>query len=185
MVNRVSIMLGSLFLTAACNESLIYNQVNTTSSINSGDVVYSDAFISVVENEESYIPKSVSVAEYSGSFKMISDNEDISNVMDKIIGNANNIVPKSSYQLAYAIPTPFLNDVKKVDYDLDSIDSLEGNPISIIKTVAIKEYKDEDISLESIRDNKNQPDFFSFSMNGKSSKENALNDFFSTSNSMN
>ena len=183
------IIISSFFVLSACNPELAYES-NLMSSMQ-GQNSLSDpenSLISVVESEDSYIPKSVSVAEYSGSFKTISDNQEISDVMDKIIKNANSIVPSSSYALAYAVPLPFAqNNSGSTGVRLEnvSIDALAGNPSVIIKSATPKDFVDTEISLDAIRDNKNQPDFFNFEMNNISEKEEIFSDFFSTSNTMN
>lgn len=185
MIDR-RLYVSFLFLTfcAACNPDLDYsvrpNEPN-------GGSLEEKTFESVIQREDSYIAKSVSVASYSGSFKVITNNELVSTVMDKVIENANKRVSDGSYDLAYAIPPQFLNEhpsAGQMNRSYSDIDKFDDTPSVIIRQAKVKEFDDSEITLESIRENKNQDDFFDYAVNTNSADSDIMADFFGTSEIM-
>ena len=155
--NKFFISTSFLFVIA-CTPELQETSINISSISHKSDTV-------VTVKNESYIEPSAKKASYSGSFKKLSDNPEISRVMDKVIGFANSSVPPQDFSNAYSVPSVFeipqQNRALFTDYKTE-----QTNVFTMVESIRRVD-PGEDLSVEAIRKDKDNPDFFSFGINSK------------------
>ena len=169
----------SVFLII-CGCTPDFQEVDTTVSISSTMLENKETV--VILKNDSYIEPEVKLATYSGSFEKLTDNEDLSKVMDAVINFANKRVPESSYANAYSVPTVFAkkdhNKTLFTDYTTE-----QNNVFTMVESIRQVD-PNEDLSVEAIRKDKDNPDFFSFGINSNIDKSSDSSDvvFFDSSN---